>query len=352
MTDKLYKLTDATKVVVRNTTEEEVSSEVPWLDYSALTEYSYCLVNGLLKNHLQKSAFGEGGGRRMALEAGSAAHEVFAAHRIHSLKTRGLDDHFTYHGLRLFGERRFNGMLEFVDDQQSFALEALYNSGFTDDPDDKRRTTGNIEEACIIYMQSYNSGEFPVWVEDESNAESRVGIEIPVDMTVEFHFEDEVMSNRIVGKVDGIHTNSDGEIVLNENKTASRMDMSWQMAFGLSHQLSVYALAMSTYLGKAVELVDVYGITIPTPRSGNLGGYLRIPEVRTSKHFNDFLVWLLHNSQMRDFYGDDVENAPRSTNSCNRFFSTCEFINYCNAQDFDRADVLEQMSDATWHPHN
>jgi len=350
MMQTLYKLTDCEKVVIRDTNKDDEFNDADWFDYSGLTDYSTCLTNGILKQHLRKTFRDPNGRRQMALEAGSAAHEVFAARRVYQLKEAGLDDHFLYHGLQLFGEARFNGMLEFADDAQSFSLEALYNSGFTDDPDDKRRTTGNIEEACIIYMQSYNYEEFPVWVADRRMPTADVGIECSVDMVVEFHFADNIIKSRVIGKVDGIHTNQQGELVLNENKTAGRLDMAWQQSFSMSHQLSVYALAMTTRLKQPVELVDVYGLALPTPRSGSLGGFIRIPELRSEKHHTDFLIWLLHNRQMRDFYGDNVAYAPRSTNACNRYFSTCEFMPYCGAADYDRDDVLEQMGTNEWNP--
>ena len=338
--------------MIRNATEDDVFEDGDWFDYSGLTDYSTCLTNGILKQHMRKRMFEPSGRRSMALEAGSAAHEVFAARRVYQLKEQGLDDHFLHHGLQLFGEQRFNGMLEFADDPQSFALEALYNSGFTDDPDDKRRTTGNIEESCIIYMQSYPYSEFPVWIQDASEPTSLVGIEMPVDMVIEFLLPNHTIKCRVIGKVDGIHTNRHDAVVLNENKTASRLDMSWQMSFNMSHQLTCYSLAMSTLIGKSVELVDVYGLALPMPRSGPLAGYIRIPELRTDKHYTDFLIWLLHNRQMRDFYGEDVASAPRSTNACNRYFSTCEFMPFCTAQDYDRDEVIEQMSQNEWSPLN
>lgn len=353
---EFWMMDDVSSIDIRMRQDDEELKDGEWFDYSGLSDYATCPTYGIIKNKLRKTM--AGGGRRMALEAGSAAHEVFAAVRCMQLLRQGLPEHFAFHGNRLFGEERFNSMCEYVGNEDpeqelyQFALEALYTSGFTDDAGDKRRTMGNIEEACIVYMQNYAFDKFPVWVQDVDDRESLVGIEMPVDMVVEFTTPDGVIHCNVIGKVDGIHTDLDGNLVLNENKTAGRLDIPWQMSFSMSHQLSVYTLAMSTMLGEVCSYIDVYGLALPMPRSGSLSGFLRIPEVRHEKHFGDFLRWLLHNRQVRDMYGSDVRHAPRNTNSCNRYFSICEFMPFCGSAEYDQQDVLNDMSDNEWNPLN
>ena len=100
-----YMMDDVTDVRIRATSPEDTFDEGDWFDYSGLSDYATCPTFGIIKQKLRKTMVGEG--RRMALEAGSAAHEVFAAVRVLQLLRQGHDAHFYYHGKRLFGDTRF-----------------------------------------------------------------------------------------------------------------------------------------------------------------------------------------------------------------------------------------------------
>lgn len=358
----LRTMEDVKSVDIRVTTEEDraLLGEHNWYDYSKTSDIAQCPTYGIVTHSLGKRM--KGSGRQMALEAGSAAHEVFCASRILQLVDQGFIQHAEYHGMQLFGETRFEQMLEHlstVDERKrrfDFCLEALYSSGFTDDDMDKKRTIGNIEETCMVYLDEYDYDRFPVWVSDPDDPTSMVGAENGIDIVVEFTFNNgEKYLIRWVGKVDGIHVDKKHNyIVLNENKTSGRLSDAWRNSFMTSHQLTGYCVAMSAITEQAIENVDVYGSCLPVPRSyTGSGAVTRIPEKRTQEdYYPEWLGWILFHTQVDKQYGtmEKVFDAPRNTHACNRYFSTCSLMPFCATPRQDRMGVLEDMEEHRWSP--
>ena len=228
--------------------------QLPTYDNTKLVAINTCPLWGILRytHHRTMSI----GGRSMALEAGAAAHEVFAAHRLYTFAEFGheffgverevIDRVFRETGLRLFGEFRFEEMVgainpaeDFRTRVQQFALTALYNCGFCDDPFDKKRTVTNVEEMCLAYMDKYDwRKEMVYW--DGANF---LGIEVPVDVVIrivytleEFNREDYgqqvVALIRFIGKADALHYSDESRDVIrvHENKTASRLGDAWEIS--------------------------------------------------------------------------------------------------------------------------
>ena len=73
--------TDIVKVDARLATEAD--ADLPAFDNTKLTAINQCPTWGIVRYGLHKTM--SGGGRAMALEAGSACHEVFAALRLWQL---------------------------------------------------------------------------------------------------------------------------------------------------------------------------------------------------------------------------------------------------------------------------
>ena len=301
---------DSVKSVdIRVTTEEDraLLGEYNWYDYSKTSDIAQCPTYGIVTHALGKRM--KGLGRSMALEAGSAAHEVFCASRILQIDDQGYHAHAHYHGIKQFGETRFEAMIKHLSTQDErkrrfdFCLEALYSSGFTDDDMDKKRTIGNIEETCMVYLDEYDYDRFPVWISDVNDHTAMVGAENGIDIVIQYTFDDgEKVLIRWVGKVDGIHLdrkNSD-RMVLNENKTAGRLSDSWRNAFMTSHQLTGYCVAMSAITEQRIEDVDVYGSCLPVPRSyTGSGAVTRISETRKQEdHYPEWLGWILFHTQV------------------------------------------------------
>lgn len=343
-------------VSVRLTTDEDKENLTPF-DNTKLQAINTCPTWGVVRYGLHKRM--SGAGRAMALEAGAAAHEVFAATRLLDMKEyQGLEDHFMFHGARLFGEDRFEAMRQWLfqtgDDfrtrSMNFGLEALYTSGFHDDPQDKRRTMTNIEEAMIAYMDRWQWGKYPIYVEDEHNFQSNIGIEVPFDITLSFTLNDgEVYEYRFTGKIDGFHIHSDRPVI-HENKTASRLDNAWRESFLMSSQVTGYCLAASLLFQKPVEDARIIGCALPQPRSYDYGGIVVEDVTRPSYMTEQWFNWFLHTALLHDAYIDRPLEAPKYTHSCNRYFRPCAFIPLCASPPDEQQNILEEMEHDEWSP--
>ncbi len=348
---------------------EEVD-HLPTFDFTKLSAINTCPRWGLIR-YENGLAFPHNK-RSMALEAGSACHEFFAAVRLYQLGiVQGFRDHMIHHGNILLPKERwglvFNQLSsdheykkgDWEREALNFCLEALYSSGFVDDPSDRRRTMSNLEAACIGYFDRWNFEGQQVYVHDEVNPSSFVGVENPIDMVVEIPSQeldataalDSISRIRFVGRIDGVHVNSKGELYIHENKTSSRLDEAWRMSFHTSHQVTGYAAAMTAFLNKQVNNARIIGLAIPRPVSG-LDAINYIDVERKACDFQEWFDWFLHTVQIFHKYHKNAQDAPKYTHSCNRYFSPCPFISLCsNTTSEQRLEVMtNEMVVDRWSP--
>lgn len=335
-----------------------MDTSLPWFDNTKLVAINTCPTWGIVRYTLNKSMMGAG--RAMALEAGGAAHEVFAAHRLFHLIHS--EDEVTRSmvpavGERVFGKQRYEQMIEAIDPREDlrtqrnqFALSALYNSGFYDDPADKRRTTTNIEEMCIAYMDRFDwTKQLPAVLADRNF----VGIEVPVDVTIEYTLmDDSKVKYRFVGKADGVHWKDDKQDTLrvHENKTASRLGDAWEMSWETNHQPTGYMIALSAMLNIQIRDSLMLGSCLPMPKSYAINGLSRVPVTRQDFQIIEWFEWFLHTVQLHDQYKDSPLHAPMYTHSCNRYFRPCSFITLCASEPEERQQILDEMAIIKWSP--
>lgn len=340
-------------------------SVLPTFDNTKLVAINTCPLWGIVR-YTHHKTFTEGTGRSMALEAGAAAHEVFAAHRLYSFKEyaeqwfgeqRGEDIRAVFNntGQRIFGQQRFSEMVGAVDERedfrtrnQQFSLTALYNSGFYDDPTDKRRTTTNIEEMCIAYMDKYSwKNELPFW-----DGKEFLGIEVPVDVVITLASEDSTVHVRFIGKADGLHfyDQSMQEVRIHENKTASRLGDAWEMSWETNHQPTGYMIALAAMLSLPITRTVILGTCLPLPKSYTINGLARVVARREVWQFEEWFQWLLHTTLLHEQYKDDPTNAPMYTHSCNRYFRPCAFIPLCATEPTERVQMFNDMKTQEWSP--
>ena len=347
------------KVSLRLATEED--QHLVAFDNTKLVAINTCPTWGILRYSMHKSMSlpsSQGGARQMALECGSAAHEVFAAVRLWQLRTyQKQTDLADFHGIRLFGNTRYEAMLSGVsqsEDQRvqslQFCLSALESSGFYDDPRDRRRTMTNLEEACIAYIDRWDWNRLPVWIRDISDPQSDIGIELPFDIVLTFDLETgDTREFRFIGKADGLHQRIN-ELILHENKTASRLDEAWSQSFLLSSQITGYCLALGLFAGSAISKAEIFGMSIPLPKNYDFGGITRESVSRYDHHFQRWFDWFLHTALMEEAYKNNPVGAPKYTHSCNRYFRPCSMIPFCDASDEEQQEILAEMYDDEWNP--
>lgn len=304
----------------------------------------------------------------MALEAGSAMHEVFAWVRWCTLANQlddvsNPDELLYYHGVRLF-EDRLPLILEQAraeyDDIglkcKNGAVAVLETSQFYDDPRDKKRTLANLEECAFAYIDKWN-WEHPIWVRDPDDPHSDVGIEIPFDVVVTTTYREDypryddmpTRSRRYIGKIDGIRVHN-GVITLEENKTASRLDEAWSQSMHMRSQVTGYCIAASVFTEQQVRDAHVHGLSIPIPKTYDFGGVIEEHVIREDFHINAWLQWFCATAEGYEADKDNPHDALRFTHSCSRYFRPCMFIPFCNSSKDEQETMLSEMVYDRWSP--
>jgi len=358
----------------------EADQHLSAYDHSTLSAINMCPTWGILTRSMQKKM--PNTKRSMALEAGSTSHEGFAAIRLyqymfHDAKTCAEKLICIEHGQRLFGRDRFSRMGSVLDETATertntinFAIEAIESSGFYDDITDRKRTLSNITESIISYIDAYDMTRYPLWIRDSDDAETDIGIEIPFDIVVTIKYqttrhecnynvinshskplEEIELVARFIGKLDGLHYNK-GELIVIEDKSGSRLDDAWLSQWVLSHQITGYCLAASTFTGLSCNHALVSGMRIPigrVPAEGIRKEY--VP--RTPIMFEKWANWFVTTIQLEQQYINNVVEAPMYTHSCNRYFSRCSLLPFCAADTVEeKLAIIEEMDDDDWSPLN
>jgi hypothetical protein len=331
-------------------------AHLPAYDHSHLSAINACPTKGILRYSQNKKM--PGAPREMPLEAGSACHEAFAALRWHQYRyveaKNAMDKDIADENLiRASGQEIFDRVASVVSDNATertnminVALEALYASGFYDDPSDKRRTITNLSESLIIYVDRWDNNRYPIW------RESRLlGIEIGFDTVVDItDSKGEHHQFRYIGLLDGLHHDK-GNIAPHENKTGIRIDEHWLSQWQLSHQITGYCLAAATVTKQDCYRAHVIGMRIPPGREPDTAVRREIVR-RNYDMYIDWANWALHSYLVEQEYGDSPAEAPMYTHTCNEFFRTCSYLPYCGSDQEEREKIFEEMETDEWSPLN
>lgn len=281
-------------------------------------------------------------------------HEVFAAVRIWQLdRVQKLPAHAKQVAARIFGAERWKiiiGQCSAKDPREylmelSFAV--LHSSGFFDDERDKVRTMSNMEICSICYIDENlpKMENWPIYVENKKDPKSVVGIEQVFDVVLEF-VDGKLI--RYIGTIDGlVHNLAKKKLVLDENKTASRLDQAWRDSFLMAHQVSGYCAASTSVFGFPVMDARVTGLRI---KSGSGEDVIPLDVTRDISFVFNWANWLRHTIEMYERYEKDYENAPRYTHSCNRYYRPCSLIPFCADTPSGRAEQWSEMVSADQSP--
>jgi hypothetical protein len=346
---------------MRMATDED--AHLPAFDHTKLSAINTCPTWGILRYTHHKrmpSTY-----RQMALEAGTASHEGFSAvrlfqHLFHSnMNGVKLEANVLLHGTRLFGRERLSQMMATLSKDATertncinFVIEAVETCGFYDDIGDRNRTLSNICESLIAYIDAYNMERYPIWIRDVNDPNTDIGIEIPFDIVVDINWTDPFehrLATRFTGKLDGLHWNKEKLIII-EEKTGARLDDAWLAQWILSHQITGYCLASTTFTGLPCNEALVSGMRLPIgriPAEGIRKEFVPRYPIMYEKWAN----WFVDTIATNEKYKDDVLDAPMHTTSCNRYFSSCSFMPLCAAPDIEEKErILDDMELDEWSP--
>ena len=351
----------------RMATDED--AHLPRYDHTKLSAINTCPTWGILRySHHKKMP---GSARAMALEAGSASHEGFAAvrwyqYRFFQCKNEVQLENANYHGHILFPNGRFERMLSVLSDSATdrtncinFTIEAIESTDFYDDISDNRRTLSNISEAIIAYIDAYDMERYPIWVRNPEDPETDIGIEIPFDVVIDIVYgddnkqdaDDKTLTVRFTGKLDGLHVDpkKDNALLIEENKTGARLDDSWLSQWVLSNQITGYCVASQTFTGLPCTYAIVSGMRIPIGKNPG-EGIRKEPVNRKPIMFEKWATWFVTSILMEQEYIDDVANAPMYTHSCNRYFRACSFLPFCASDTVEeKQQIIDEMELDEWN---
>jgi hypothetical protein len=331
-------------------------------DYTKFSAINTCPTYGITRfqMHLRMPMQG----RAMALEAGTAMHEVFAFVRLASLlsqlEERGkdktyIDAVYNHHGVRLFGLERLTHITEQISTATDLpevckrgAIAVLDTSGFYDDPRDKRRTLSNLEECAYAYINRWRF-DHPVWTRNDNDPTCDVGIEIPFELHASITGDD-YFQFRLVGRIDGLHYDGNKRLTVQDNKTASRLSDAWTMSQVTSHQFSIYCMAGTHFTQTVVDRCVVLGLAIPQPRTYEYSGVASESMNRYDYHLVRCVDWMVHTLRVAKMYQNDPIRAPKFTHSCSRYFRPCMFIPLCYGDDTEQNQILGELEFDQWSP--
>jgi len=313
---------------------------LPYYSFSIMEAILTCPKWGLIRYRDRK--YFKSNYRALALEAGSAMHEVFGALRLWQLKrVQGLPDHFNHHGTRLYGKNRLDtcwwDKSDPRDEALSFCFEILNSGEYYDDPKDRIRTMAHMEETTIRYVDEMMKvmDRNSIWIADPKDPTAPVGIEYTFDMVVD-------NAIRYIGTIDGITIHTPRGVTRNEeNKTASRLDEAWRESYRVKFQPTGYTIASRLLTGEEIIENKIIGIKVKQTRSSE--DFLMFVEHRDVDTWSDFYNTLLYTHKLALEYAGNNLNAPMFTHSCNRYFRPCGFIDLCCASQDDQQTMYDAM---------
>jgi hypothetical protein len=322
---------------------KEFSAKNQWLDHTRATAIHTCPRWGIVRNMHGKSLEVEG--RAIPLECGNALHQAFAAHRLWQLASEPQGYDLVHeNGLRIFGKERWEGLMEKLheNDPAPISLEALYTSGYIDDPRDRRRTLSNMELSLLHYLTRYPEGYLP-FVEGDF-----VGIEVPVRLKLTF---EDGIEFAYLGRADVILAEpKTGKLIVVDNKTSSNVANQWETQWRTSHQLTGYCVGVSSMIRRRVMDYGVLGLQVPLPKGQEFGGYVFMQGAKTTRAIAEWAKWCYSAWSLWDQYKDQPFEAPQFTHSCYRYFRGCSFIPICDLAEDDPPMTLNELTDSPWHP--
>jgi hypothetical protein len=336
-------------VTISPLTEAEAkgfSARNQWLDHTRATAIHTCPRWGIVRNMHGKSLEVEG--RQVPLECGNALHQSFAAHRLWQLAN---NPHATVPisvvndtGTRIFGPARWYelaGKLD-EDDPAPISLEALYTSGYIDDPRDRKRTLSNMELSLLHYLTRYPEGYLP-YVNGDF-----VGIEVPIHLKLTFEDGTEFA---YFGRADVVLVKPKTEtLTVVDNKTSSNVSNQWETQWRTSHQLTGYCVGVSSMIRRRVMDFGVLGLQVPLPKGQEFGGYVFMEGTKTNRAVAEWAKWCYSAWSLWDQYENTPFEAPMFTHSCYRYFRGCSFIPICDIAEDDPPVTLNELTDSPWHP--
>ena len=338
---------------VRKTQSHE--QDIPYLTSSMMEALLLCPRWGVI-NSVEGRRFVTGY-RQMALEAGSLLHDVFATFNLIVMASEpkhNLFDHADFHGEQLFGKDRWDELsfTETVSDDkksldrkfEQIGYDVIGTSDFYDDPNDRNRTTANLEMCMLELSMFFQTHMRRIYIGDYKDPTKPIGIEQSIDVIFEITDDQEqIFEIRFIGLADAVYQKIVNDpIILGEYKTTSRINDGWIDSFKTRHQQTGYLAGLSAYFPKVSEDFYLIGSTIPV-RTTQQAVQQRV-YFRDDEHIIQFLNMAMFAKDVLEKYQDGKAlEAPMFTHSCNRYFRTCSLMDLCTGSFEDQVHMYNEM---------
>lgn len=360
---------------IRLATPEDAN--LPVFDNTKLNALEICTRWGIITYQMHKTW--PDTKKAQALEAGIALHQVFAAVRLWQLyyydlkedtskfpQIQSLKYQIIRNQLNRLYKRRGDSFLHYFMEGDSsrtqllsFCIDVLHSSNYEEDPDDKKRSMTALEEVVINYINRWDMHKYPIWVKDENDPNTLVGIEIKYELVIEFKVYDDIPdgdhdyhfeSYRFTGQLDGIHweDHSKQELFVADNKSSGRINED-NSEYDMNTQMRGYEVASSFFTGIRIRDSKVIINSLPVPKTSSHGGILWYP-IHTEEHqIDDWYKWFYEQVQKELIYKDNPIHAPVSPHSCKRYYRVCSMMPFCTLAKQDQIEALDEMVHSEWN---
>jgi hypothetical protein len=368
-------LTQFTSINVRLATPED--KHLPAFDNTKLVALDTCTRWGILTYQMHK--VWPGSKKSQALSAGVCLHEAFSAIRLWQLywydlgpRSETTDAILDNQGKRIFGSHRWLNFLQecFATNTREalvdFVYQVLHTSDYDEDPADKKRSMSAIEESALNYINKYQFTACPIWVRDKNDPNTDVGIEIAFELVIEFtykayppeepHFEKRKCF-RFTGKLDGLYidpsiTNADlskGALVVEDDKTTSRITDNWSEGYQLDTQTVGYMLAAKVFTNQDCSHFRIKKVSLPVPAKSTHGGISVYRSSKPDYMFTQWFDWFYNLADTAKVYEDRPIEAPISPHSCIRYFKPCSMLPFCVLSKPEQVEAIPQFETYEWN---
>lgn len=341
-----------------------LDQSLPWLDYSTLAAIERCPREGITQYVGHKQPVSRTMHRAMALEAGTAFHAFCAAFNLYLMP----DGPNKTAGLSVFDPSAVEYAAQCANRTRTakatiFATQILDSLGYEDDPEDNKRTYDNLLQSCSTWAAMNENRPFKVVAVEQSfdlTLVARYSIEAYMPKSGTFTSDDQVLTIRLVGKIDAV-CDLEGGLFPLDYKLLSKVDKNTITRWELDSQPTIYRWALPSLLTKLgmttntkiLQLVGLELTKIPIAARATVPQHTRELIERTDIHNKATVLNIIRTATLIREFETAPWMAPTHNNtSCYRYFSVCPFLHsYCVFDDSTRAEVFNnELVPFNWDP--
>ena len=242
-----------------------------------------------------------------------------------------------------------------VEDAKSYGIATARERWDSQKPDGER--SGKTERGLISAL-GHMWNVWPLEAYKPAPGLAGAGIEFAFEISVPVtHPEDPYQQLKFGGRCDFVCQDSDGDIVIIDEKTSGNLSDAWMTQWAIDPQVTGYVWALQQILPHANVSAQVHGISVyGLKRSGEI----RVNHVNANVFRTKYQIDVWYNQMLRDLvdmrtqwyhwtaYEKDSAWSYHLGNACTAYGRPCEFMGLCNSSNPKR--LLDQFDVKLWKP--